>query len=56
VERSHQDGIWQHLRSKNAKEQADEAIQHRRWEHKCTHSAIIDKVVAIEERLVRKEK
>jgi hypothetical protein len=28
VERSHQDGIRQYLKSKNIKERADEAIQH----------------------------
>jgi hypothetical protein len=56
VERSHQDGIRQHSRSKNAKERADEAIQHCRWEHKSTQPAVMDKVAAMEEQSIRKKK
>ncbi len=55
VERSHQDGIRQHSRSKNAKERADEAIQHCRWEHKRTHPAVLDKVAAMEAKSIRRE-
>jgi len=56
VERSHQDGIRQHSRSRNCKERVDEANQHCRWEHKRMHPAVMDKARAMEEQSIRRRK
>jgi hypothetical protein len=55
LEQSHQDGIRDHARSKNSKqEHAD--LQHSKWEEQRLHPGVRDKVDEVKKRLVRMKK